>query len=231
MISVSQLTTASLANLFDHTQLHADARRADFEKLCAESREYGFKMVAINPAPVALCKELLAGTPVHVGAAIGFPLGQNGVESKVFETKQAIRDGADEIDYVINIGAAKDGNFALIRDEMRRIVDVCRQAGVLSKVIFENCYLTKNEIRTLAQIAREERPDFIKTSTGFGTGGATAQDVALMKSVVGDAVKVKAAGGIRSWQACREMLEAGAERIGTSSSIRILQEFQAWKNA
>ena len=231
MISVSQLTTASLANLFDHTQLHADARRADFEKLCAESREYGFKMVAINPAPVALCKELLAGTPVHVGAAIGFPLGQNGVESKVFETQQAIRDGADEIDYVINIGAAKDGNFALIRDEMHRIVDVCRQAGVLSKVIFENCYLTKDEIRTLAQIAREERPDFIKTSTGFGTGGATAQDVALMKSVVGDAVKVKAAGGIRSWQACREMLEAGAERIGTSSGIRILQEFQAWKNA
>ena len=231
MISVSQLTTASLANLFDHTQLHADARRADFEKLCAESREYGFKMVAINPAPVALCKELLAGTPVHVGAAIGFPLGQNGVESKVFETQQAIRDGADEIDYVINIGAAKDGNFALIRDEMHRIVDVCRQAGVLSKVIFENCYLTKDEIRTLAQIAREERPDFIKTSTGFGTGGATAQDVDLMKSVVGDAVKVKAAGGIRSWQACREMLEAGAERIGTSSSIRILQEFQAWKNA
>lgn len=231
MISVSQLTTASLANLFDHTQLHADARREDFEKLCAESREYGFKMVAINPAPVALCKELLAGTPVHVGAAIGFPLGQNGVESKVFETQQAIRDGADEIDYVINIGAAKDGDFALIRDEMRRIVGVCRQAGVLSKVIFENCYLAQDEIRKLAQIAREERPDFIKTSTGFGTGGATAQDVALMKSVVGDAVKVKAAGGIRSWQACRAMLEAGAERIGTSSSIRILQEFQAWKNA
>ena len=231
MISVSQLTAASLANLFDHTQLHADARRADFEQLCAESRKYGFKMVAINPAPVALCKELLAGTPVHVGAAIGFPLGQNGVESKLFETQQAIRDGADEIDYVINIGAAKDGNFALIRDEMRRIVDVCRQAGVLSKVIFENCYLTKDEICTLARIAREERPDFIKTSTGFGTGGATAQDVALMKSVVGDAVKAKAAGGIRSWQACRAMLEAGAERIGTSSSIRILQEFQAWKNA
>lgn len=231
MISVSQLTAASLANLFDHTQLHADARRADFEQLCVESRKYGFKMVAINPAPVALCKELLAGTPVHVGAAIGFPLGQNGVESKLFETQQAIRDGADEIDYVINIGAAKDGNFALIRDEMRRIVDVCRQAGVLSKVIFENCYLTKDEICTLARIAREERPDFIKTSTGFGTGGATAQDVALMKSVVGDAVKVKAAGGIRSWQACRAMLEAGAERIGTSSSIRILQEFQAWKNA
>ena len=231
MISVSQLTAASLANLFDHTQLHADARRADFEQLCAESRKYGFKMVAINPAPVALCKELLAGTPVHVGAAIGFPLGQNGVESKLFETQQAIRDGADEIDYVINIGAAKDGNFALIRDEMRRLVDVCRQAGVLSKVIFENCYLTKDEICTLARIAREERPDFIKTSTGFGTGGATAQDVALMKSVVGDAVKVKAAGGIRSWQACRAMLEAGAERIGTSSSIRILQEFQAWKNA
>ena len=205
MISVSQLTTASLANLFDHTQLHADARRADFEKLCAESREYGFKMVAINPAPVALCKELLVGTPVHVGAAIGFPLGQNGVESKVFETQQAIRDGADEIDYVINIGAAKDGDFALIRDEMRRIVDVCRQAGVLSKVIFENCYLTKNEIRTLAQIAREERPDFIKTSTGKQQPAATPEAAYVMCEAIkeyyqktGIKIGFKPAGGINT---------------------------------
>ena len=165
MISVSQLTTASLANLFDHTQLHADARRADFEKLCAESREYGFKMVAINPAPVALCKELLAGTPVHVGAAIGFPLGQNGVESKVFETQQAIRDGADEIDYVINIGAAKDGNFALIRDEMRRIVEVCADLGR----VFERRKKPGSEIETFSTAAADRYEDVPIRTEDYGS--------------------------------------------------------------
>lgn len=229
MIQIDQLTEKSLANLFDHTQLHADARRADFEKLCAESRQYGFKMVAINPGPVALCKQLLTGSDVHVGAAIGFPLGQTSLASKLFETRQSIQDGADEIDYVIDIGAVKDQRFDFTREEMRRMVSVCREANVICKVIFENCYLTKDEIRKVAEIALDERPDFIKTSTGFGTGGATAEDVALMKSVVGDAVKVKAAGGIRGWESCRAMLQAGAERIGTSSSLKILDEFRSWK--
>ena len=170
-------------------------------------------------------KELLKDTPVHVGAAISFPLGQTTIETKVFETKKAIEDGADEIDYVINIGELKMGNYDYIQREMKEIVEVCKANHVLSKVIFENCYLTKEEIVKVAEIAKEVKPDFIKTSTGFGTSGATPEDVKLMKDTVGDAVKVKAAGGIRDWETCRKMIEAGAERIGTSSSIKICEEF------
>lgn len=224
-MDISTLTEKQLANMFDHTLLKPYAAEEDFRRLCEESRKYGFKMVAINSAPVALCKRYLEGSPVHVGAAISFPLGQTTIRTKVFETKEAIADGADEIDYVIHIGKLKEGNLAYIEEEMRAIVEVCRSQDVISKVIFENCYLTKDEIVLLAEIAREVRPDFIKTSTGFGTGGATVEDVRLMKSVVGDEVKVKAAGGIRDWETCRAMLEAGAERIGTSSSLKILEEF------
>lgn len=219
------MTKEQLANLFDHTLLKPFVSNEDFKRFCDDSRAYGFKMVAINSAPVALCKEYLKGCPVHVGAAISFPLGQTSIAAKVFETKDAIANGADEIDYVINIVELKNQNYDYIREEMERIVAVCREAGVTSKVIFENCYLTKDEIRKLAEIAKEVRPDFIKTSTGFGTGGATVEDVRLMKSVVGDQVKVKAAGGIRDWKTCKAMLEAGAERIGTSSSVKILEEF------
>ncbi len=219
------ITREQLCKLFDHTCLKAFADRKMFEKLCREARDGNFAMVAINSAPVALCKELLAGTDVHVGAAISFPLGQTTLETKIFEIENAVLSGADEIDYVLNLGEVKNGNFVYIRNEMERIVAVCRQRGVLCKVIFENCYLTKDEIRKVAEIAREVRPDFIKTSTGFGTSGATEEDVRLMKETVGDAVKVKAAGGIRSWDTCRRMIDAGAERIGTSSSLKILEEF------
>ena len=220
------LTKEQLANMFDHTLLKAFATEEDFKVLCDDSRKYGFKMVAINSSPVALCKKYLEGSPVHVGAAISFPLGQTTIETKVFETENAIANGADEIDYVINVGELKNGNLAYIEEEMRAMVEVCRRHGVLIKVIFENCYLTKEEIRQTAEIARRVKPDFIKTSTGFGTGGATVEDVRLMKSVVGEEVKVKAAGGIRSWETCRAMIEAGAERIGTSSSLKILEEFE-----
>ena len=144
----------------------------------------------------------------------------------MFETKCAIEQGADEIDYVINLQKVKDGDYDYIRREMEAITAVCRERGVISKVIFENCYLTKEEIRKVAEIAKEVKPDFIKTSTGFGTGGATVEDVALMKSVVGDAVKVKAAGGIGSLQDCKAMIAAGAERIGTSRGMTIVKEFQ-----
>lgn len=226
MMNVNNLTEATLAKTFDHTFLKAYATKADFEKLCREARELGTAMVAINSAPVTLCKELLKGSDVHVGAAISFPLGQTPLAVKVAETKQAIADGADEIDYVINIGEAKMGNWAYIEEEMRQIVAVCREHNVLSKVIFENCYLEKAEIKKLAEIAREVKPDYIKTSTGFGTGGATVEDVKLMKDTVKDAVKVKAAGGIRDWETCKAMIEAGAERIGTSSSIAILEGFR-----
>lgn len=223
---INTLTEASLAKYFDHTFLKAYATRADFEKLCKEARELGTAMVAINSAQVRVCKELLEGCDVHVGAAISFPLGQSVLEIKMEETKKAIQDGADEIDYVINIGEAKMGHWDYIEEEMRQITEICRAHKVISKVIFENCYLEKDEIRKLAEIAKKVKPDYIKTSTGFGTGGATLEDVRLMKETVGDDVKVKAAGGVRDWETCKAMIEAGAERIGTSSSIAILEGFR-----
>lgn len=215
-----------LAGMFDHTFLKAYATKEDFIKLCNEAKEIGAAMVAINSSPVAICKELLKGTSIHVGAAISFPLGQTTIEVKVTETKKAIEDGADEIDYVINIGELKMGHYDYIEKEMRSIVDVCKEHHVLSKVIFENCYLEKDEIVKVAEIAKKVKPDYIKTSTGFGTGGATVEDVRLMKEIVGDAVQVKAAGGIRDWATCQAMIEAGATRIGTSSSLKILEEFE-----
>lgn len=219
------LTRQQLAGMIDHTFLKAYATKEDMEKLCREARENGFAMVAINSVQVQLCRELLSGSGVHVGATVSFPLGQTTMEEKAFETKKAIEDGADEIDYVLNIGELKMGNDDYIRREMEIIVGICREHGVLSKVIFENCYLKKEEIVRAAKIAREVKPDFIKTSTGFGTGGAAAEDVALMKETVGPQVKVKAAGGIRTWADCRKMIEAGAERIGTSNGVQICREF------
>ena len=221
-----EITREKLCRMIDHTNLKPFAAEEDFEKLCMEAKENHFAMVAINSAPVAICKKYLKDTDVHVGAAISFPLGQTTLETKVFETKDAIENGADEIDYVINLQKLKDGDYDYIRREMEAIVKVCRENNVISKVIFENCFLTKDEIRKVAEIAREVKPDFIKTSTGFGTGGATVEDVKLMKSVVGDAVKVKAAGGIASLKDCIALIEAGAERIGTSKSLIIVGEFE-----
>lgn len=221
-----EITREQLCRMIDHTNLKPFATEADFEKLCAEAKENHFAMVAINSAPVAICKKYLKDTDVHVGAAISFPLGQTTIETKVFETKDAIENGADEIDYVINLQKLKDGDYDYIRREMEAIVKVCRDNNVISKVIFENCFLTKDEIRSVAEIAKEVKPDFIKTSTGFGTGGATVEDVKLMKSVVGDAFKVKAAGGIATLADCKALIEAGAERIGTSRSLAIVGEFE-----
>lgn len=221
------IAPAALAAYFDHTQLRAYAQRKDFETLCAEAKQYGFAMVAINPAPVALCKELLAGTSIHVGAAVGFPLGQNTIDVKKFETEDAISHGADEIDYVINITQLKEKNYDDLAREMDEIVRLCRSAHVVSKVIFENCYLTDAEKRSLCSIAREVRPDYIKTSTGFGTGGATFEDVALMKKCVGDAVKIKAAGGIRTLDTALRMIDLGVSRIGSTASVGIVEELIA----
>ena len=223
-------TVKELAAYFDQTQLKAYAQKEDFEKLCREADEYGFAMVAINSSPVACCKELLKDSKVHVGAAISFPLGQTTIETKVFETKNAIENGADEIDYVINIGELKNGNYAYIEDEMEQIVKLCRDNNVLIKVIFENCYLEKDEIVKVAEIAKKVKPDFIKTSTGFGPSGATVEDVKLMKETVGDEVKVKAAGGIRDLETCLAMIEAGAERIGCSKSIEITEAYKKQLN-
>ena len=223
------VTVEQLANMIDHTNLKAFADDAAFEKLCDEAKKYNFKMVAINPAQTVRCKKKLEGSPVHVGAAIGFPLGQTTLECKIFETKDAIEKGADEIDYVINVAELKNKNYDYIKKEMEEIVKICREAGKTSKVIFENCYLTDDEKRKVAEIAKEVKPDFIKTSTGFGTGGATVEDVKLMKSVVGDEVKAKAAGGIRDLKTALAMIEAGAERLGTSAGVAIVEEYNNQK--
>lgn len=222
-----QLTKQELAAYFDHTVLKADAVEADLVKICEESKKYGFKMVAINSYQVKLCKTLLEGSPVHVGAAISFPLGQTTIATKVFETMDAIQNGCHEIDYVINITKLKEGDTAYIESEMEQIVAVCRKAGVISKVIFENCYLTQEEKIKLCQIALKVKPDFIKTSTGFGTYGATLEDVKLMKSIVGDEIKVKAAGGIRDLETALAMIEAGAQRLGSSASVKIVEAYNA----
>ena len=222
----SKLTKESLAKLFDHTFLKAYATSDDLKLLCEQAKSMNTAMVAINTAWTAFCKKELEGTDVHVGAAIGFPLGQCGLETKLFECNYAIEQGADEIDYVIDVGQAKMHNWAYIREEMEKMTAICKEKNILIKVIFENCYLEKEEIQKLSAIAKEVKPDFIKTSTGFGTGGATVEDVKLMKDTVQDAVQVKAAGGIRDWKTCKAMIDAGATRIGTSSSIQILKEFE-----
>ncbi|MEG0629127.1 MAG: deoxyribose-phosphate aldolase [Enterococcus sp.] len=215
-----------LANQIDHTLLRADATEKELRQLCQEADRYGFKMVAINSFPVKQCREFLQDSSVHVGAAIGFPLGQTTIATKVFEVQDAIKNGADEIDYVINIGKLKAGDNEYINEEMSAIVKAARSGGILSKVILENCYLTDEEKVTVCEIARAIKPDFVKTSTGFGTGGATLADVALMKKVVGEEVKVKAAGGIRDLTTALAMIEAGAERLGTSSGIQIIEEYK-----
>ena len=223
----------TLAKYFDQTLLKPYVSEETMKAFCEESDRYGFAMVAINSAPVKLCKEVLKNSEVHVGAAIGFPLGQTTIAVKVYETEQAILEGADEIDYVVNLVKLKSGDWAYIEDEMRQIVEVCNQHQKISKVIFENCYLTDDEKKKLSEIALRVRPTYIKTSTGFGTPapgvavGATVEDVRLMKAIVGDAVKVKAAGGVRTLQDAIAMIEAGAERIGTSAGVAIIEELKA----
>lgn len=215
-------TLDDFARLIDHTNLHADASPADMAQLCQEAKDYHFKMVAINQVQTKRCATALQGTDIDTGAAIAFPLGQTSIAAKVFETKDAIANGANEIDYVLNITELKAGNKAYIETEMAEIVAVCHAKNVPCKVIFENCYLTQAEISQAATIAKKVQPDFIKTATGFGTGGATVADVKLMKRIVGPKVKVKAAGGIRNSDDFLAMIAAGADRIGTSSGIKII---------
>lgn len=222
-----EITSRTLAGFIDHTLLAASASKEQFGQLCREAVEYGFAMVAINPYPVELCARLLQGTGVRVGAAIAFPLGQTTIEDKVAETVRAIERGADEIDYVINITELKAGNTGYIEEEMARIVEACRATGAVSKVIFENCYLTDDEKRAVAGVAADVRPDFVKTSTGFGTGGATLADVDLMREAVGDSVQIKAAGGVRQLDDALAFLDHGVTRIGTSSGPALVDQLRA----
>ncbi len=225
------LTPSTLAKLIDHTLLKADATQDDLRKHCEIAKQYGFKTVAINNATVPFCYELLQGTGILCDAAVGFPLGQSTIETKVFETRDVIAKGAGEVDYVVNVGQLKSGNLAYVEDEMRRIVEACNENNIVSKVIFETCYLTDDEKRALCEIALKVMPTFVKTSTGFGTGGATVADIALMKSCVGDKIKIKASGGVRTYADAIAMLNAGAERIGTSQGAVIVEEFEKSANA
>ena len=221
------ITVKQVAEMVDHTNLHADATTADFQKLCDQAKEYGFKSVAINTYPVAMCRKMLEGSEVLTGAAVGFPLGQMTIATKVAEAQNAVNDGAQEFDYVLNVGKLKEHDYAYIEDEMTQLTAVARRAGICCKVIFETCYLTQEEIIEAAKIASRVKPDFVKTSTGFGTAGATAENVRLMKENCGPDVQVKAAGGIRTWEAAKAMIEAGATRLGTSSGIKIVEEMKA----
>ncbi|UZX31643.1 deoxyribose-phosphate aldolase [Lactobacillus helsingborgensis] len=216
-------TIDDFARLIDHTNLHADATEDDMKKLCAEAKKYHFKMVAINQVQSHFCAEQLKGTDIDTGAAISFPLGQTTVACKLAETEDALKNGANEIDYVVNLTQVRAHNWAYIEDEMEKMVNLCHQHQVPCKVIFETCYLTKAEIKQLALVAKKVKPDFIKTSTGFGTAGATVANVRLMKETVGPDVKVKAAGGIRNTDDFLAMIAAGAERIGTSSGVKIIE--------
>ena len=216
-------TIDDFARLIDHTNLHADATEDDMKKLCAEAKKYHFKMVAINQVQSHFCAEQLKETDIDTGAAISFPLGQTTVACKLAETEDALKNGANEIDYVVNLTQVRAHNWAYIEDEMQKMVNLCHQHQVPCKVIFETCYLTKAEIKQLALVAKKVKPDFIKTSTGFGTAGATVANVRLMKETVGPDVKVKAAGGIRNTDDFLAMIAAGAERIGTSSGVKIIE--------
>ncbi len=216
-------TIDDFARLIDHTNLHADATEEDMKKLCDEAKKYHFKMVAINEVQSEFCAQQLKGTDIDTGAAIGFPLGQTTITCKLAETKDALQNGANEIDYVVNLTQVRAHNWSYIEDEMSQMVKLCRDHHVPCKVIFETCYLTKAEIKQLALIAKKVKPDFVKTSTGFGTAGAKVEDVKLMKENVGPDVKVKAAGGIRNTDDFLAMIAAGAERIGTSSGVKIIE--------
>ncbi|MDD4797196.1 MAG: deoxyribose-phosphate aldolase [Eubacteriales bacterium] len=221
------MTSEQLAKYFDHTLLKAAATREDFDAFCAQCRQFGFMMAAVNPAAVPLCKQLLTGSGVRTGAAVGFPLGQNTIQTKVFETRQAIEQGADEIDYVVNIMQLKAKNYDYVTDEMAAIVQACREKQVVSKVIFETCYLTRDEKLALCAIARDVGPDYVKTSTGFGTGGATYDDIALMKQAVGDGIKIKASGGVRTLEEALRYIELGVSRIGSTASVGIVEAYRA----
>ena len=216
------VTVEQLANMIDHTNLKAFADDAAFEKLCDEAKKYNFKMVAINPAQTVRCKKKLEGSPVHVGAAIGFPLGQTTLECKIFETKDAIANGADEIDMVMNIGALKDKNYDLVRDDVKAVVEAAN--GTLVKVILETCLLTEDEIKKACELCVEAKADYVKTSTGFSTRGATIEDVRIMKEAVHGKAKVKAAGGVRTPEDMVKIVAAGADRIGTSAGCSLVKK-------
>jgi len=216
-------TDGSLAKMIDHTVLKADASQDQIAQLCFEARKYEFASVCVNPSYVKLCAELLNGSGVDVCAVIGFPLGATSTDAKVFEAQQAIRDGATELDMVINVGALKSRDYELLERDIASLARVCHAGNAILKVIIEAALLSDEEKVIACHLAKIAEADFVKTSTGFGPGGATPADVALMRRVVGPEMGVKAAGGIRTHADAQQMIAAGASRIGASASVRILQ--------
>lgn len=217
-------TDGSLSHMIDHTLLKADASQEEIAQLCYEARKYQFISVCVNPAYVKLCSDLLEGSGVLVCTVVGFPLGATSIEAKVFETQKAVQDGALEVDMVINVGALKSRDYELVEQDIASIARICHANNALLKVIIEAALLTDEEKVIACQLAKVAEADFVKTSTGFGPGGAKPEDVALMRKVVGMSMGVKAAGGIKNLADAQKMIAAGASRIGASASVKIVSE-------
>src|SRR4051812_1096527 len=220
----------TVASMIDHTLLKPDATRQDIEKLCREAAEFHFATVCVNPTWVALSAQLLRGSGVGVCTVVGFPLGAAAADVKHYETRRAIFDGAAEIDMVINVGALKSGDYELVERDIAGVVQACREAARVSKVIIETSLLTDDEKITACTLSKAAGADFVKTSTGFASGGATAADIALMRRVVGADMGVKASGGVRDYEGVKAMIAAGATRIGASAGVKIVQESKGQKS-
>lgn len=211
-----------LARFIDHTLLKPDATAAEIDRLCDEAVRYGFAAVCVNPTWARRCAQRLRGTPVRVASVVSFPFGASVPEVKAAEARRAIRDGAREIDMVMNVGALKSGDLGLVLRDIRGVSDACHEAGAITKVIIETALLTDQEKVIASHLAKEGRADFVKTSTGYGPGGATVHDVLLMRETVGPKLGVKASGGIRTVEDVRDMIAAGATRIGASAGVQIV---------
>ena len=213
-----------VAAMIDHTLLKPDATQDQIAQLCFEARKYGFAAVCVNPTHVKLCAQLLKGSPVHVCTVVGFPLGATPPEVKAYEAQQAIDDGATEVDMVINIGAVKSKDYALVERDIATVARTSHTGGAMLKVIIEAALLSDEEKVIACQLSKAAGADYVKTSTGFGPGGATSHDVELMRRTVGPEMGIKAAGGIRTYDDARAMIAAGATRIGASAGVKILQQ-------
>jgi deoxyribose-phosphate aldolase len=214
----------TVSSMIDHTLLKPDATRADIEKLCREAAEFHFATVCVNPTWVAAAARLLRGSGVGVCSVVGFPLGASPADVKNYETRRVIFDGATEVDMVINIGALKSGELQVVERDIQAVVSPCREANAILKVIIEAALLTDDEKITASALTKAAGADFVKTSTGFASGGATAADVALMRRVVGADMGIKAAGGVRDYEGLKAMVAAGATRVGASAGVKIVQE-------
>jgi deoxyribose-phosphate aldolase len=212
----------NIAKYIDHTILKPNATTEQVKKICDEAKEYGFASVCVNPTHVSFVANELKGSDVKTCVVVGFPLGANTTCIKVAETESVIKDGAEEVDMVVNIGAIKDGNWELVESDIKGVVDVSK-GKALVKVIIETCLLTDSEKEKVCTIAKKVGADFVKTSTGFSTGGATAEDIALMRKTVGPEMGVKASGGVRDFETSKAMIDAGATRIGASAGIAIVE--------